>query len=641
MKKIITFLNQLNQKYKMIQNGKLKKIGQFFPSNLYVFILFIILIGITNIRVLGNDIALYQQSPTGYTDEIIEEPLEQKIDVDNINEASHKIGLLFATHARKNTATYKFELYEDNNIIYKTKFNSNKIKDGQYYQFKDNKINFNEKKQYKFIVTPINAKHKNAISLVTDSSDQIAYALYKKSDFTLSVIIIAIVFLIINLIVNYLINNNIIKTEKSFLLLMLVYIIPILFIYPAFQTPDEPVHFYNSVRLSQITSNIKNKQSENKIIVPSNIDCLSYSDLHKTNNVKDKNKIYKCFKATKNVKKDSYDSKLDKITGYTIPAIAISIIDFFSNSPMVIFYGGRLINLCISFLILLYAMRQIPKHRKLFLLVTMIPMFIQQMVSYSYDSLLNALSVLIISYLIKFYDSSEIEKKDLIIYTLASIIVLNIKAPYFLISLPILFIKKDKFKKINKLPSILIMVSSIIVSYFIFKFIGNLFYTPIPKAGNSSIGNTLSSLFNIKHLGATIIYTLRFNSRYYIESLIGSFGWLSFQLNHKMIYSYVLLILIAIFSEESDIPIKNRIIQLFLILGLICGIFLAMYLYWTPRGDIIIEGVQGRYFLAPLLLILISVLPRKKIITISNECIYSFINLSMYVYILTLLIQFY
>lgn len=638
MTKIIKFFETLNQKYKTLQSGKLKKIGQFFPSNFYVFILSLILMGIMIPKVIENDVALHKPMITGYTDEIIDSPLEQIIDVDNIQEASHKIGILFATHARKNTAVYQFEFYEDNHLMYKKKVQTSKIKDNQYYYFEDHKIDFKKGKQYKFVINPIHAEHKNAISLANDSSDQLVYAIHKKSDFSVVVIISVVIFLIINLIINYLINKGMIKTEKNFLLWMLLYIVPILFIYPATQTPDEPVHFFNSVRLSQINSDRNSKQ----MTVPTNINCLNYSDLHQTNNVISKDKLYQCFRSTKNIKKDGYDSKLDKIMGYAVPATAIHIIDIFSNSPMIIFYGGRLVNFAVSFLILLYAMKQIPKHKKLFLLVTMLPMFIQQTISYSYDSLLNSLSILVISYLVKFYSNSEIEKKDLIIYTLSSIIILNIKAPYFLISLPILFINKNKFKRESKLVSILVMFGSILISYFIFKYLGNLFYTaPVKSNNNSSIGNTISSLFNIKHLGATVIYTLRYNSQYYLDSLIGSFGWLSFQLSHQMIYSYAAVLLISVFSEESDLPIINRIIQLILIFGLICGIFLAMYLYWTPRGDIIIEGVQGRYFLSPLLLFLISILPRKKKLTISNECIYSFINLSMYIYILTLLIQFY
>ena len=87
--------------------------------------------------------------------------------------------------------------------------------------------------------------------------------------------------------------------------------------------------------------------------------------------------------------------------------------------------------------------------------------------------------------------------------------------------------------------------------------------------------------------------------------------------------------------------VKNRVVNILIILALISGIFLAMYLYWTPHGRIVVEGVQGRYFLAPLLLFMISCMPKKEKINLSNKFIYEFVNLSMLSYIVTILVQFY
>jgi Predicted membrane protein (DUF2142) len=56
-------------------------------------------------------------------------------------------------------------------------------------------------------------------------------------------------------------------------------------------------------------------------------------------------------------------------------------------------------------------------------------------------------------------------------------------------------------------------------------------------------------------------------------------------------------------------PLRARLAVLGLILGSVLLIYLTLYMTWTPVGAVLVEGVQGRYFL-PLLPILILAMPR-------------------------------
>ena len=66
-----------------------------------------------------------------------------------------------------------------------------------------------------------------------------------------------------------------------------------------------------------------------------------------------------------------------------------------------------------------------------------------------------------------------------------------------------------------------------------------------------------------------------------------------------------------------------------------------MYLAWTMPESKVIDGVQGRYLYAPILGILLCLIPKKKIIDISNETFYSFFNISCFIYLITMLYLFY
>ena len=68
------------------------------------------------------------------------------------------------------------------------------------------------------------------------------------------------------------------------------------------------------------------------------------------------------------------------------------------------------------------------------------------------------------------------------------------------------------------------------------------------------------------------------------------------------------------------------------------GIFGALYFAWSGYQLSYVEGVQGRYFI-PLILPTIMIFSfRKKILTIKNSTIFSFIDIILLNYIILLLV---
>ena len=74
---------------------------------------------------------------------------------------------------------------------------------------------------------------------------------------------------------------------------------------------------------------------------------------------------------------------------------------------------------------------------------------------------------------------------------------------------------------------------------------------------------------------------------------------------------------------------------------LIGGIFLVMYLQWTQTGNLTIDGVQGRYLLPILPMIMIMLIPKNRKINLDEKNIYSFINISMLIFMITILVSYY
>ena len=71
------------------------------------------------------------------------------------------------------------------------------------------------------------------------------------------------------------------------------------------------------------------------------------------------------------------------------------------------------------------------------------------------------------------------------------------------------------------------------------------------------------------------------------------YGWIAFWL------------LVALFIEcllpARSLSVRSRIMQMCFVATAAAGVFVALYVAYTPVGAPIVEGVQGRYFFVPAL----------------------------------------
>ena len=645
LKYIYNVILLINNKYKEIYKTKLKLVFQFLPANIYLFILFIALFIITVPKIANNYTSTYSVvTAAKVPGEIVEKGISQVINTSDNNRID-ALGVTFSTYMRKNNSFYKILIYKNEKVIYEKKIDASKLKDNKEVVFKINK-KVDKNDVFKFEVNPINVKEGNGITILQDMKGNYIYRVYKKSDFYNFVIIFSIIFLLLFFVFNYLINNEKIKNEMHFYKLSLIYILIALFIYPPLFVPDSSYHFNNAYTVSQSSVIDFVKSYDFKVKQkPSNIKCLEYGTVNKSYiNVKDKNDIINCFNS-KELKQMSYKSRINKKVAYIFSGLGIKIAMLFTNSPMIIYFIGALFSTLSAFFITLYALKIAPKHKRVLMLITMIPVFIQQMCSYSYDSLLNALCILIIAYLIKFFsDEEKIGLKDLIIYLVSIIVISIIKLPYILIGLPIIFVNKDKFNKKtkNKLLYLLLIITLLFIAYIMPKIGGSL--TIADTSGTGKRGMSLSSLFDIKYTIKLAYHTIKSQGTVYLETFIGSLGWLNGADMAKIfIYSYITLLCLIVLAEKQYFNIKRKykIIIVIANILLIGGIFLSMYLGWTTKGSLIVEGVQGRYFYAPILCLMLVLIPKKNKIELNDKTVYTFVNMSCLLYLVSILYLFY
>lgn len=329
---------------------------------------------------------------------------------------------------------------------------------------------------------------------------------------------------------------------------------------------------------------------------------------------------------------------------YIPQAVGIAIARIFTDNTYLITYVGRLTNMIAAMVLLYFAIKIMPFGKKLLLIPTMIPIVIEGFSSLSPDAMTISMSFLYIAYILQltFGKKEKIEIKEKFILLVMSIIVALCKIVYLPLVGLILIIPKEKFKNKNNKSKLIdfCMIAGIAV-------IVNLIWLKIAsgylsnfREGDSKIQVLLALQNPIQYL-QTVLYTINLSGNEYLMTLFGAkLDWGQFvQLYSIVPYSLLAIYLFTTVIEE-EIKNKFKTYQLvwiaLVVLAIIALVFTSLYVQWSTIGNESIAGVQGRYFLPilPLIMLLIGS-------TLKIKSSYKKENINKFVAIYILVLQVY
>ncbi|MFR5752404.1 DUF2142 domain-containing protein [Faecalibacillus intestinalis] len=440
--------------------------------------------------------------------------------------------------------------------------------------------------------------------------------------------------------INYILSKKNYKLEKLFLIVM----IPISIIYSLIMipgmVPDEATHMRLTYSLaSQIMGVEKDKttlRGEEKYIyehLPQapNQESYDYSYTHLLSG--EDNGEY--------VTIDEDSANWKQIFWY-FPAVIGTIfarIMHFGATPTL--YIARLFNLFFYIWLTYFSIKKIPIGKQLLFMISILPMCSQQMMSLSYDAILNASAFFCLAYGLFFvYHSEDVRYDEYIKYLFAAVLLLSIKSAIysFLLLVPIL----SKFDNINgnvhlerKHKIILVLSISILILLLNFVSFGStsskevVESTAVSKhiiSWSGTEGYSIGWLITHPIEGiALFINTINLKLEWYYYSCLGQdLSWFTVKLPFELFKCWGLLLLISALKKEEN-KIDGRMRILFICINSIVFflVLLSMCIYWTPLGYDHIEGVQGRYFI-PIIYTIIIIINNKKICL--KENIYKYIN---------------
>lgn len=450
------------------------------------------------------------------------------------------------------------------------------------------------------------------------------------------------------------------KIAKYFLIISLIVGMLLIYIVPPFQSPDENSHFLKSYAISTGHVYPIYKDDALRFYIPKTL--VDYSNYYNKNmGKKDFKYSYDDFYEEEYGKysfseKDYYTFSTASSSPlcHVIPAMGIIFTKILTHiggdgrtSPLMMLHGARLF--CLIFYIILgyFSIKKAPIFKRSIFVILLLPMSLYLGSSVTYDGLLYGTILLGVAEILHLiYAKDKVEKKDLILLSLITLILLSVKVIYSLFLILLIFIPKEKFgENKDKIIKIFGIFFVALLLYLFFK-VPNIFLKNIPSDAlvTEQIKYVLHHPFNTIW---TFVNNFFESSENLMFMMMGSFGLFEAKLPYLVMYLGFICLISIFISDSSMVDIKTKKYSKIVIslIG-ICIAFLiyaAMYITWTPImlkevGGSIVEGVQGRYFL-PLLIIIPYVIINTKLVRFNKvNKIVSFINKNYYFYSCIMLI---
>lgn len=295
---------------------------------------------------------------------------------------------------------------------------------------------------------------------------------------------------------------------------------------------------------------------------------------------------------------------------------------------------GRFFNLLVFLAAGFYALRRVPFGKELLYAATLLPMTLQEVDSFSCDSMILAMAFLMIALSLHFAYHDIVWKKengrlspapviDAVLLIGTSALLSRCKygacVPLCLL-LWLIFLRKKKSDRKLAFGAVLLFVLDLVAGFF--PSLYRTFHSVVLEntaAPNYTIGDLLRDPLNIfRVLGNTIN---RYTDHYLFSTVGTSLGWYTINVPLFLGALFFLALFLLLLRERGSARIERASEKW--LLGTVCvlGVLTAaggMLIGNTPRTSAEIIGLQGRYFLPYLPLLLLLLVPKRIYLTGEN-----------------------
>lgn len=294
-------------------------------------------------------------------------------------------------------------------------------------------------------------------------------------------------------------------------------------------------------------------------------------------------------------------------------AVGISIGRILGLSAILTLGFGRLFNLLAFVAMTGWAIKLIPYGKNVLAFVGLLPITIQQAASASYDAVVNGVLLLFIALSLRF--STEIDRKkwQIVLYGILAVLVAVMKGGVYIpILLLLLLYRETSHKKEWRKKRWIIGIAGIAIAMVVI-FLAIKYYPTVKalllngggREGGISIHYYLDHPLQLVYMYWNTVVGV---GESHLRGLLGGLlGWADVKMNWMFLSVLLgsLLLLPNVEGDSCDAGRKDKRIMLVACLMSILVIMLSMLFGFTKAGQDHIVGIQGRYYIGiiPLLLL--------------------------------------
>jgi len=392
-----------------------------------------------------------------------------------------------------------------------------------------------------------------------------------------------------------------------------------MFTTPMFRGQDETLHFYRAYEVSLGYSVSDFSDGQGGRLLPASLEKITLPDVTEITYADTAKALNQKLEPEKVRFIDFPNSALYSPVVYYPQSFGIWLARALGFGPLVMAYFGRFFNLLVWAILMTLALQILFFGKRMLFLLALTPMSLFTVASLSCDGITNALSFLYISYVLyltfgKEHRASPIQIAFLI---LLSIGISLAKIVYMPLCLICLIIPASKFGGIKKWIAMICVIIATSVAFnlaWLTQAMKFLVTNVVP-----GVNANMQIAYIIGHplqFASNILYTLSQQLNFYVQSFFGgSLGWFDIPVHTWIVLVFTLaLLFIAVCDNKYNVKFTiNKKIMLFatfIVISLL--IFASIYIQYNRVQSAVIDGIQGRYFM-PIILLLLALFNNNKI----------------------------
>ncbi len=412
--------------------------------------------------------------------------------------------------------------------------------------------------------------------------------------------------------------------DKLFLLAVLGWGLVYSMLLPVYTIPDEPSHVDTAYRVSNEILGVKDNGIGSTLyrryddididaMEKTEVTAESYREVYETLFTKVKNKTL-----TESYSRNNLGN-VPKVF-YLPQAVGLSVGRLSGAGRTLTYLLGRVFNLLAAALLMYCGVRKLPFGKSVFYVIGLLPITLQEVMSFSYDAFLIGISFLFAGYLLRWiYGEGQMEVPEMAVLLVATILLGLAKAgaylPLTILLIAAVYRKKTENSRQGKRTA-LWLAGSIGFCYMV-QYPNILMRTGfVAKAAAKASAVTencqiTTLLKNPGFLLRILENTVVEKADIYLKGILGGkLGWLNIDIPWHICMAFLILLLLAAIpgKEEHYIRKGYQKLGIWSVCILSSGmIFASMLIASTPAGTGYIAGVQGRYFLPFLGILMLTV----------------------------------